>query len=519
LFRAVWLASVASNVGTWMQDVGSTWLMTSLSRSAILVSLMQTASSLPFFLLALPSGALADVVDRRRLLIFTQSWMMGVAALLGLLTLAGLVTPGVLLGLTFTLGLGAALNGPAWQATMPELVPREELPAAVALNGVGFNLARAVGPALGGLVVAAAGPGAVFLLNAASFLGVILVLRRWQRAPRENLLPAERVISAMRAGFRYVRHEPGLQAVLFRAGTFILCGSALWALLPLVARRQLGLDSLGYGALLGCLGVGAVGGATLLPRWRQRLGPDPLMALTILLLAGSMVGIALLRSFLLVGAVMVAAGVAWMAIMSSFNVVAQMSVPEWVQARALAVYLLVAQGGMAVGGALWGFVAARAGIPAALICASVGLVIGLAVLFRYRLPLNEGTDYRPSHHWADPQVQTAPGPEDGPVLVIVEYRINPSLAVPFACAMQALRRIRLRDGASQWGLFADLADPARQVETFVIESWAEHLRQHERVTVADRAIEERVFSFHLGPEPPAVTHLIYNRPADCGGFR
>ena len=251
VFRALWIASVVSNVGTWMQNVGAAWLMTLLTPSPMVVALVQAATSLPVFLVALPAGALADVVDRRRLLLLTQGWMLLAAAALGVATLLGAMTPMILLGLTFALGLGAAMNGPAWQAIVPELVPPAELQEAVALNGAGFNVARAVGPALGGVIVAAAGPGAVFLLNAASFVVVLFVIYRWQRESRVGRLPPEHVMGAIRAGIRYVRHAPPLQVVLVRSGAFILCGAALWALLPLVARDQLGLDAVGYGMLLG----------------------------------------------------------------------------------------------------------------------------------------------------------------------------------------------------------------------------------------------------------------------------
>jgi MFS family permease len=326
-FRALWLASVVSNIGTWMQNVGAAWLMTSLTPSPILVALVQAVTSLPVFFAALPAGALADVVDRRRLLLWTQGWMLVAAAMLGVLTLIGRTSPGALLALTFALGLGAAMNAPAWQAIIQELVPLPELPAAVALNSVGFNLARAVGPALGGLVVATAGTGAVFLLNAASFLGVMVVLSRWQRAPRESELPAEHVLGAMQAGMRYVRYAPALQALLVRAGVFILGGSALWALLPLLAQNQLGLDAGGYGVLLGCLGAGAVAGAVLLPRARQRVSADLLVASATVLFAAVMLTLAFLHHIVLLCAAMGMAGVAWMMLTSTFNVAAQTVVP------------------------------------------------------------------------------------------------------------------------------------------------------------------------------------------------
>jgi len=276
VFRALWLASVASNVGTWMQDVGASWLMTSLTASPILVTLVQVGTSLPMFLFAVPAGALADIVDRRRLLIFTQAWMLAAAAILGVVTLLGYTTPIVLLLVTLAMGFGVAMNGPAWQAIIAELVPREELPAAVALNSVGFNIARAFGPALGGMVVAATGPGPAFLLNAASFLGTVWVLYEWNREVPPTPLPAERLIGAMRGGLRYVRHTPRLRAVMIRSGGFIVFAIALMSLLPLVARHELGRGPTGYGVLLGSLGFGAVTAAALLAELRRRVSLEHL---------------------------------------------------------------------------------------------------------------------------------------------------------------------------------------------------------------------------------------------------
>jgi MFS family permease len=508
VFRALWVAAVVSNVGTWMHDVGAVWLMTSLTPSPVMVALMQTATSLPFFLLALPAGALADVVDRRRLLLVAQGWMMAAAAVLGVLTLAGLTTSWWLLALTCALGLGAALNAPAWQAMTPELVPREEVPSAVALSGVGLNLARAVGPALGGFVVAAAGPSAVFLLNAVSCVGVIVVLYRWPRALRRRALPPEHMIGAMRAGVRFVWHAPAFRTVLVRAAVFILCGSALWALLPLIARREMGLDAVGYGVLLGCLGAGAVAGAAILPRVRQRVVVDRLAIGATVVFALVTVALAALREVTWLSGVLFVGGGAWIALMSSYNAAAQAAAPAWVRARALAVYLLVFQGGIAAGSALWGAVAARTGIPIALLMAGAGLFLGLLAATRYRLAEGARLDLTPSFHWPQPAVTIEPPAEHGPILVTVEYRIDPVHAGDFVQAMREVRLERLRDGALRWELFQDPADPPHYVETFLVESWVEHLRQHERVTLSDREAEVRARALHRGPTPVAVSHLV-----------
>jgi MFS family permease len=509
LFRALWIASVASNIGTWMHEAGAGWLMTSLTPSPLMVTLMQTATTFPVLLLGLPAGALADLVDRRRMLLFTQAWMLVAAAMLGVLTLLDVTTPWVLLVFTFALGAGAAMNAPAWQATAPELVPRAELSAAVGLTGMGLNLARAVGPALGGAVIAMAGPSAVFLLNAGSFLSVIAVLYHWRRTTKVSPEPTEPLSSAIRAGIRYVRHAPALRAVLIRTGLFVLFASALWGLLPVLARHELGLESIQYGILFGCLGAGAVVGAIILPKLRSRISTDWLAGSATILFAAATAALVEARHFGLLCVIMLAGGAAWITLMASFTVATQTAVPSWVRARALALYLLTFQGSMAAGGIVWGAVTEHAGITAALLGAAVGLIISLAAMARFPLSKSEELDLRPSRHWPEPVLAIAPDPEDGPVLVMVEYRIRSEHAQDFAFAMQAVRQQRLRDGAFRSGLYRDPANPSRYLETFVVESWAEHLRLHDRMTVSDRIVEERARAFHIGRTPPVVSHYVY----------
>jgi MFS family permease/quinol monooxygenase YgiN len=511
VFRALWIATIASNLGTWMQDVGESWLMVSFTKSPILVALVETAGSLPVVLLALPAGAFADVIDRRHLLLVTQTWMLVVAALMGVLTLSGLMTPWSLLLLTFTLGLGSAMNSPAWQAIVPELVPRSELPAAMTLSSVAFNVSRAVGPAIGGFLVSAAGSAAVFLLNAASFLGVIVVIYRWHRVAEKDTTPREHVWGAMRAGIRYARHAPEVQAVLIRTAVFIFCASALWALLPLQARAKLSLGAVGYGVLLGCLGTGAVLGAGLLSRVRTIISNNVLVAVASVLFAVASLVLAHSRIVWLTGAAMLLGGVAWIACMSSFNTAAQTVAPAWARGRVLAMFALILLGGTAVGSAAWGAVASRLNITSALDLAAFGLIVGLVVSLRYRLIRLEDLSLTPWVHWPEPIVAVNPKPDEGPVLVTVEYRIDPNRAQEFRQVMREMRRVRRRDGAFRWGLYSDTADPGRFVETFVVESWAEHLRQHTRITEADRKIEEQVFAFHLGDGPPPAKHLIAER--------
>ena len=508
VFRALWIATVVSNIGSWMQDVGESWLMTSLTPSPVLVALVETAGSLPVVLLALPAGALADVVDRRRLLLVMQIWMCVAAGAMGVLALTGHMSPGRLLSLTFLLGIGSAMSNPVWQAITPELVSPADLPAAITLSAVGINIARAIGPALGGLIVGASGPWAVFFLNAASFIAIMAVVYRWQPAPRRSKLPPEDIIGAMRTGTRYLRHSPELQTVLVRSGIFAICASALWALLAQQARRHLGLGSFGYGLLLGCIGLGALVGAWLLPRVRERLSMNELVAAGSVVFALTTISLAYVHSFGVLAVTLAGGGVAWIAVLSSLNVSAQTVTPSWVRARVMAVYLLVFMGGLAAGSAVWGFVAARFGVSSALLFAAVGLFIGLVATWRYRLVSDENLSLAPSMHWPEPIVMIDTEPEEGPAITLVEYRIDPKTAEEFLQTMKEMKRIRQRDGAIRWNLLRDTADPQRYIETFVTESWAEHLRQHERVTAEDREAEQRAQAFHLGPQPPRITHLI-----------
>ena len=514
VFRALWIASVVSNIGSWMQDVGESWLMTSLTLSPLLVALVETAGSLPVVLAALPAGALADIVDRRRLLLFMQAWMGIVAVAMGAVALMGLMTPGRLLSLTFLLGIGSAVSNPAWQAIVPELVPSSDLPAALSLSGVAINIARAIGPAVGGLIVAASGPWAVFLINAGSFMAVFFVVYRWQPAPRSSKLPPEEIISAMRAGTRYLRHSPELQTVLIRCGAFIICASALWALLPQQARRGLGLSSFAYGVLLGCLGLGAIAGAWMLPKIRERLAMNRLVAAGTTLFAVAAIALAYVHSFALLALALVIGGIAWMSVLSALNISAQTATPSWVRARVMAIYLLVFTGGLAGGSALWGFIAGQFGISNALLFSAVGLITGLLLTWRYRLVGKKSLSLAPSLHWPEPVVVIDTNPDEGPAITSIEYKIDPKTAEEFLQAMKDIKRIRLRDGAIRWNLLRDSADPERYLEIFVTESWGEHLRQHERITAEDRKAEERAQAFHVGAWPQKISHLIAEELSD-----
>jgi MFS family permease len=516
MFRALWTASLASNLGTWIQNVGAAWLMTSLAPEPLIVSLVQVASSLPFFLLAIPAGALADVVDRRRLTLWALGWLTAVTALLAGLAFADLSGPGALLTFTFAIGVGSALLGPALAAIIPDLVPRNEIQSAVSLNGISMNVARAAGPAIGGLVVAAAGVGATFALNAASFLAVWVVLHRWRPAPLDRKLPPEDLLGAMRAGVRYVRHSPALHTVLARTGTFVLPASAVWALLPLYARDELGLGAAGYGVLLGFFGAGAVICGLFLPRLRSRFGVERVVTAAAFGFAGSQLALGRFPSFAAAAASLLVAGACWLSTFSTLTAVAQMSLPSWVRARGLATHMLVLFGGLAAGSAAWGAIAGAIGVPRSFELAALAIVFGRVVSWRRVLRDEAGPDLAPAPRWPDPEIVRTFAPDRGPALVTVEYQIDPADAEPFAHAMRALRSIRLRDGAIRWGLWDDVAQSGRFLESFVVESWLEHLRQHERITAADRAVQAIAHAFHRGSDPPRVRHFVRDPIPDDG---
>ncbi len=518
LFRNRWIASIISNLGSWMQDTAGTWLMTALTASPLLIALMQTAASLPVLLLGFLAGATADRFDRRHLLIFWQAWMLVSVMVLSILTIIGIVSPGELLILTFLLNIGAAMSNPAWQAIVPELVTRSEIPDAIAINSAGYNLARAVGPALGGLTVAvfastAKGAGTVFFINAVSFIAVILVLYSWRRTPLfKSALPAERMLGSMRSGFRYLRYAPPLQAVLIRAFLFTLFVSAVWALLAVVAQQDLHQGAMGYGVLNGCLGAGAVMGAASLPHMRRRFPVDGIVTVAAVVSAGTLLVLAFARSLPLIVAALLAGGFAWTSTTSSMNVSVQLSVPAWVQARALGIYQTIFQGGMALGSALWGLLAEHLSTSRSLVIAALGLLISIPLTRRFHLLHGSPPDLDPYQlNRPAPQVVIEPRPDDGPVLVTIEYRIRPQDYDAFTRAIHQLRSIRMRDGAIRWGVFQDTAQPQRFIETFIVDSWLEFLRVRERLTASDRSIRDRVRHFQQGDAEPLVSYMIYAR--------
>ena len=493
-----------------MQSVGAAWLMVSLGAGPFYVALTQTASSLPFFMFALPAGSIGDIVDRRKLILITEVWMVSAATVLAALTIAGAMTPWLLLAMTFAIAAGDALETPTWRAILPELVPRSDLPAALALNGIEFNLARAVGPALAGALITAAGVGAAFVVNALSFFGVIWVVARWKRPPQFHAVPAETIGGATAAALRYVRHSPGIRAVTVRAGVVMFFASAVLALLPTVA-QQAGNSSLGYGFLLGCFGAGAVAGAVLMQRARGRWSTDVVVSMAIAILGVTIALTGMLHRLGTLGVLMLLAGAAWITFISLFAALVQSMAPDWVRARVSAIFLLAFQGGLAAGSACWGLVGEWAGIKAALLWAGVSCIATAALGFFSRLP-NAPADVSPWNHWRMPDVvkDLDIALDDGPVLVTVEYFVDSHQAA-FVRAMLEYGHARRRDGASRWGLYHDTEVSGRYVETFVVGSWAEHLRQHARITQADREVEDRVLALVRGE--PKVKHLIDARRA------
>ena len=507
-YAVLWTATVVTNIGWWMYTAAAAWLMTDLSVDPLMVSLVQVSSSLPMFLLALPAGALADIVDKRRLLIWAECAISVVAATFAALVWLDRITPATLLLFTFLLGAGAAIVAPPMQSIVPLLIKRkDELTAAVALNSVGVNISRAIGPAMVGVLTVGVGAAAPFWINAVANVGSIGGLI-WWRPPKgtSSRLPVERLFAAIRTGVRYARHNPPLRATLFRAVGFFLFASAYWALLPLVARTQIGGGPTLYGILLGAIGAGAVVGAVVLPRLRARFSSNTLVAAAAIgtALALGLFGVA--REPWTAFAASLLAGSCWIAAVSSLNVSAQYALPDWVRGRGLAIYVTTFSGAMALGSALWGELARIIGLSMTHFAAAVCALLAIPLARHWKLQASDAIDLAPSMHWPAAVVADQIEDDAGPVLVTIEYAVLPNKREAFLAALDRLSTQRRRDGAYAWGVFEDTAERGRFVETFLVESWLEHLRQHERVTKADHAAEERVHSLLNGE--PKVTHLV-----------
>ena len=519
VFRSLWIANVVTALGTWMQNTGAGWLMTSLSPDPVSVSLVQAATIIPTFLLALPAGALADTLDRRRFLIGAQVWTLCAAAILAGLTYAGMIDAAGLIALTFAIGMGSAMYQPAWGATVPEVVPRADLVQAIALNGIGFNLARALGPALGGVLVLFGGPSLAFLLFALSFVVGIATLLAWKRTAARSSLPREHLIGAMKAGMRFVQHTPAMRAAMMRAIAYFLPSAAPWALLPLVVREQLGLGAGSFGLLLGMMGVGGVTSGMLLPMLRGRAGRGTTVFGASLLSCAGMACIAASTHWVLAGLGMLLFGLGWVAAASTAQASAQLVSPPWVRARALAIYQLAFNGALAAGSLLWGSLGAGFGLRPAMACAAVVMAVCAFAVRGYSL------DYTPalSESVPAPPVPEAPDPELAPqlpqsrgrILETMRYRVTPADRDTFLSAMAEVQHVRGRAGVLVWRLYEDVAHPDGWMEVWAVQNWTDHLREQNRLSDSDRLILARVALFH-DAEAPVPCRYIAVDPQNPG---
>jgi MFS family permease len=507
VFAVLWAATVLGNVGSFMRDVASSWIVTDLSASPTAVALIQTAATLPIFLLAIPAGVLSDILDRRRFLIFVQLVLAAVSGALLLLSHTGALTVEYLIALTFVGGIGAALMGPTWQAIVPELVPRDDVKSAVALNSLGINIARSIGPAAGGLLLASFGAAVTYGADVLSYVFVIGALVWWRRPVAADTGLQEHFAGAFRAGLRYTRASRELHVVLLRAAVFFLFASAVWALLPLVARQMLGGTAGFYGVLLGAVGAGAIVGAVLMPRLRSKLDADGMVLAASLLAAAVMAGLVVAPSQAVALGLLLLLGLAWIVALTTLNGVAQSVLPNWVRGRGLAVYLTVFNGAMAAGSLGWGLLAQQVGVPAALLVGAGGLVVVALLFHRVRLPKGEA-DLQASNHWPEPMLKDPVAHDRGPVMIQVEYRIRKEDRPAFLVALKRLAHERRRDGAYAWGVTEHTADAERVMEWFLVESWAEHLRQHHRVSNADADLQSEALRYHIGPGRPEVHHFL-----------
>ena len=508
VFRNIWLAGLISNIGTWMHDVGAGWLMTSLTASPVMVAMIQTATALPIFFLAIPAGALADIFDRRHYLIAVQIWMLVTAGLLGILTLLGLINEWLLLLFTFCLGVGSAMMIPAWSSITPEIVPKHELKKAIPLNAMGVNLSRAIGPALAGVIIAMAGSGAVFIINSMTFLVVIIILVTWKRPSMTNNLPAERFISAIGTGLRFVKHAPAIHAVLIRSLGFFTFASALWALLPLIARQLIGGGPQTFGILVTSVGAGAVVGALILPKFRTRFNSDQLIIGATILVAIALTILAYIHLMIIAVLALSLFGIAWITVVSSLQVAAQLALPDWVRSRGLAVFLTTFMGIMAVSSIMWGNVAKQTDIPTTMVLAAFGGVVAILFTWRWSVTVNEESDLTPSGHWTLPETRMEITHDRSPVMIFISYHVRPGTEAEFLQAMQQLGLSRRRDGAYSWDVMEDAVHPGWYIEYYMVTSWLEHLRQHERVTKSDKQIQEKILGFLEQGTKPKVRHYV-----------
>lgn len=512
----LWMAWLAANVTMWMNEVAAAWLMTSLTDSVVMVALVQAASTLPVFVLGLPSGALADIIDRRRYFAFTQLYVAMIAVVLGILAMTGGLTANLLLALTFANGIGMAMRWPVFAAIVPDVVPRDQLPAALALNGIAMNMSRVIGPVVAGALLATAGSPYVFALNAILAIVAFMLIIRWKSEPKPSVLPGERFFGAMRVGVQHVVQSPRMRAVLVRIFLFFFQSTAVTAMLPLIARDIHGGGPVTFTILLAAMGGGAIVAALNLNHLRKRIGRDAFVRLGTLLHALASVVVVLSPHTWLAVIAMAAAGMAWIATANSLTVAAQMALPNWVRARGMSIYQMALMGGGAAGAGLWGYVAGQTTVVTGIVGAASFGAFMLLFTWRSRLGGAGDEDMSPARvQTAAPPPQIEIAPDEGPVMVTVEYIIDPSREAQFNDIMQETRRARLRQGALSWGLFRDAAQPDRYIEYFLDENWIEHQRRLERFTAADVGLRDRRQSFHVGAEAPRVRRYV----AEAGGRR
>jgi MFS family permease len=507
-FRWLWLATLVSNIGSWMHEVGAGWLMASLTPSPVMVALMQTATSLPAFFILLPSGALSDILDRRRYLLAANINRFVVALLIASLTLGGLIGPWSLLFFTLFFGINIAMVMPTWSAIVPELVPRSELQGAIGLNTLGMNISRVLGSLIAGIIIAVSGSGAVFVCNALSLIFIIVVLLRWKRVPPETTLPPERLWPAIRTGLRYTRHSAALQHVIFRSVGFYFFASVMWALLPLIARDLLQGDERTYSYLFAAISIGAIGSAFLLPTLRKHMSNDQLITRAALVFALGIGITATVHVPVLAMLALCLCGAAWITVMTCAQVAAQTALPNWVRSRGLAIFQTFFMGSLAVGPVVWGGVAEFTDLPTSMLTACVGLVV--AALFTRRWPVsgNDHLDHTPAKHWQLPQPLIPVALQQGPVMVTIRYELDAAQLPAFLQQMQQLGRSRQRDGATFWEIFADATKPGSYLETYVVPSWLDHLRQHERISRQDAQVQTTIKTLLQPGTTPVITHYV-----------
>jgi MFS family permease len=506
VFRNIWIANLVSNIGTWMHDMGAGWLMTLLSPEPLMVSLVQTSLFLPSFFLILPSGALADLVDRRKVLIVSISWMLLIAFCLGSLTLMGYTTPYMLLSLTFGLGVGSAIFMPAMASIIPDLVPKTELVNALTLNSIAQNMTRAIGPAIAGFLIALSGPWIVFMVNALSFSLILLALLNYQHQQPRSALPSEKFFGAMTTGVSYVRQSPEIKTVLCYASIFFFMLSSIFAFLPLIVRVEMDYGPKAYGFMLTCMGIGAVITGISLPRIRIRVKPYKIIQSAFIVGFLCILTLALIRNLPILLVCMCFVGFAWISMISTMQITLQLSLPNWIRARGLSMFYATFMGSMAFGGLFWGYLASITSIKRALLISLIFGIVMLLLIGKRKLPLPHN-DAAVSDSLLEGHLSLIPSQSDVQVMINVEYLVSSEDQLNFENTMRDVRRMRLRNGAIAWGLYLDLGTRNRYVEHFMDQSWVEHLRRHERQTQDDEAILNAAYAFHQSTDKPKVSHF------------